>query len=784
MKRTYPVLSFILLVGLIYYSFFNLMPRKAAPSNTPETEFSAERALIPLQEISKAPHYIGSAENIRVREYLIQQLKDLGLTPETQEGYILNPKWDGMDKPVNIIARIKGSDSSNALLVFTHYDSALVPSFGASDAGSGVVTILESIRAYMASGKTPKNDVVILFTDGEEVGLDGAKLFVRDHPWAKNVSLALNFEARGSGGPSNMIVETNQGNQKLIEGFIEANPEYPVASSLMYSIYKMLPNDTDSTVLREEGDIDGLFFAFIDDHFDYHTANDNFDRLDRNTLQHQGSYLLPLMHYFGDADLSQLKTDVDYVYVNFPLIGMIAYPFSWTLPMVLIAALLLVLLIAYGLKRGRLSWHEIGRGFIPFILSLLLAGAFGYYGWKLLLKIYPQYLEIQHGFTYNGHVYIAFFVAITVALLFGLYRKHARRIHPANLVIAPLFFWILINFGLALYLKGGAFFIIPIYFGLLSLWVLIRQKFPNLLLMVLLAAPALFIFTPLVQFFPVGLGLKMLVASCLFTVLIFGLLLPILGFYRIQKFLAYLMLVVAAGFFISAHFSSDFAEGRQKPNSLIYYTDTDTQTSYWLTYDSLLDDWTRGFIGEEGQYAKGLVLPAAKSKYNSGYTYASEAPYKTIPRFQAFKNKDTLIANNREVSFTIVPQRDVDVLRVYADTSLYFDQIHLNGIVVKPDSTGRIYANRKDPGLFSFYVAPEDTLQIAYVAPKELDIAFDVVEFSFDLLSHPEFTIPERPKNMMTKPFVFTDAVAQKGHIHPNTLTPRKLDSLKSKPHE
>ena len=81
-----------------------------------------------------------------------------------------------------------------------------------------------------------------------------------------------------------MIVETNGGNKNLIKAFMKADVKFPVASSLMYSIYKMLPNDTDSTVLREGADIDGFFFAFIDDHYDYHTANDTYDNLDVNTL--------------------------------------------------------------------------------------------------------------------------------------------------------------------------------------------------------------------------------------------------------------------------------------------------------------------------------------------------------------------------------------------------------------------------------------------------------------------------------------------------------------------
>ncbi|MEZ4859467.1 MAG: M20/M25/M40 family metallo-hydrolase [Flavobacteriaceae bacterium] len=778
MKRLQAFFSLVLIVGLIYYSFYSLMPREGTPATLPETEFSTEQALLPLKEITKAPHFIGSEENIRVRLYLIEQLKALGLNPETQEGYILNEKWGGMDKPVNILAKIEGTEKGKALLIFSHYDSALVPSPGASDAGSGVVTILETVRAYKASGKQPKNDIIILFTDGEEVGLDGAKLFVREHPWAKDVGLALNFEARGSGGPSNMIVETNQGNQNLIKGFIEANPQFPVASSLMYSIYKMLPNDTDSTVLREEGDIDGLFFAFIDDHFDYHTANDNYERLDRKTLQHQGSYLLPLVHYFADANLSQIKSEEDYVYVNFPFIKMISYPFSWVLPMALGAFIIFLLLIYYGIKKGRLSKQYIAKGFVPFLLALVVSGLVGYFGWELILKLYPRYEEIQHGFTYNGHTYIAFFVVLALAITFGFYQKFSKKIHPSNLLIAPLFFWLLINIGVAIYLKGAAFFIIPVYFALISLWILIRQEFPNLLLMVLLAVPAIFIFSPLIQFFPVGLGLEMLLISCVFTVLLFGLLLSIIGFYNYKKLFSAVFFILAIGFFISAHFNSQWTETTQKPNSLLYYQDADSQKAFWVTYDTLLDDWTRGYLGENPEEASNYVESASGSKYNRGYTFASEAPFKNIPKFDAFVNTDTIIAEERFVSFTIYPKRPVDVIRLYVDKSIVFNSLSYNGKSVAKDSTGKVYSNRVSNGLISYYVSPNDTLKVNYSVPKEIEVSFNVLEYSFDLLKNPLFTISERPKNTMTKPFVFTDAIVMKRLINRETLQKREIDTL------
>ena len=71
------------------------MPQTISSLTAPEVEFSTERALIPLKEISKAPHYVGTAENKRVREFLIQSLQDLGLSPETQQGYVLMKDVDG-----------------------------------------------------------------------------------------------------------------------------------------------------------------------------------------------------------------------------------------------------------------------------------------------------------------------------------------------------------------------------------------------------------------------------------------------------------------------------------------------------------------------------------------------------------------------------------------------------------------------------------------------------------------------------------------------------------------
>jgi Zn-dependent M28 family amino/carboxypeptidase len=56
--------------------------------------------------------------------------------------------------------------------------------------------------------------ILLFFSDAEELGLNGAALFVTQHKWAKDIGLVLNFEARSS-GPSYMLMETNKGMQHL-----------------------------------------------------------------------------------------------------------------------------------------------------------------------------------------------------------------------------------------------------------------------------------------------------------------------------------------------------------------------------------------------------------------------------------------------------------------------------------------------------------------------------------------------------------------------------------------
>jgi len=117
-------------------------------------------------------------------------------------------------------------------MLCAHYDSVST-SPGVADNASGVAVVLEALRALMC-GPLLDRDVVALLDDGEEDGSLGAVTFVKEHPWAKEVGVVINLDARGNSGPSIMF-ETSDGNGWLIRQYSQAVP-HPLATSLSVAI--------------------------------------------------------------------------------------------------------------------------------------------------------------------------------------------------------------------------------------------------------------------------------------------------------------------------------------------------------------------------------------------------------------------------------------------------------------------------------------------------------------------------------------------------------------------
>jgi hypothetical protein len=298
------LIYWVLPLSLAVLSWLITAPPSPVSRAASATQFSAERAFEHVQKLAQAPGPVGTPEHAAARDYLLAELRALGFEAELQTAHSAT-SWFGKvraGRVENVVARFKGLRPGPAVLLAAHYDT--VPhSPGAGDDRSGVAALLETARA-LRGGPWLRNDVIFLFSDAEELGLLGALAFVAEHRWAKDVAVALNFDARGNRGQA-ALYDTSTDNGQLIRWFADAAP-YPTANSLLPELIRFLPNDSDLSVFKRAS-IASYGFAFADGLEAYHRPSDRPQALDQGSLQHQGSYALSLTRVLGQADLRAVR---------------------------------------------------------------------------------------------------------------------------------------------------------------------------------------------------------------------------------------------------------------------------------------------------------------------------------------------------------------------------------------------------------------------------------------------------------------------------------------------
>ena len=756
MKNFFTFLSILIISLTVYVSFNDLIPRSEKPLD--KYDFSIENALDHLRIISKKPHYTGSEYHSVVRDYILNELKNMGLETEIQNQVVTRFCCVGTNTS-NIIGTIKGSSNGKSLVLLTHYDSRHHASFGASDAGSGVVTILEGVRSFLSKNTIPINDIHLVFTDAEEIGLLGAQAFVKNHSLVDNIGLVLNFEARGSGGPSYMLMETNGKNGVLISEFINAEPGFPAANSLMYSIYKMLPNDTDLTVFREQANINGFNFAFIGDHFDYHTSLDSFERLDRNTLIHQADYIMSMLNHFSKINLSNLDSENDYVYLNFPILKMLHYPYSWIYPLLIFSIIFFLFIIYLGLAINKLSIQGILNGILALTISLFTCLSITIILWKTISYFNPDYADILHGFTYNGYYYITAFIFLNIFCLFSIYYRFFKNSSGLDLTIMPIGFWLIINVLISIYLKGAAYFIIPVNLVLFSILLIYFSNFKGnkkMLLWTFFSVPLIYIFAPQLKMFPVGLGLDNLFITSFFLVLIFVLLLPVFSNFAFKNQIKNLTLLIAIVFFALAFLNNDYDVNSKKPNSILYYSDLDSKQSYWLSRNENLDEFTSQFFKKNESIQEASFF-SSSSKYGTPHKQSALADFINFSSSDIQILKDTIVENKRNLQLKISPERKINKIDLTTDDPFVLNSMSVQGVEFEIEKS----EFKINPGQFlTYYLSYEDkdvTIELDF--EENLSPSLNLIETSFDLFESEKFNFKPREDYMMPMPFVNTDAI-------------------------
>jgi hypothetical protein len=327
----------LLAVAIWLLCFYGQYRPPALALDAPQKQFSAARAGQVLARLlgPERPHPAGTPENAQIHARLSAELAHLGVKAETLSTMSCYGERRFRAVTCAHVSDIIGDvadGSGPAIVLMAHMDSVAAGP-GAADDGSGVATILETIRAWKARGLPTKHPILALFTDGEENAMLGASAFLADPGWRARVGVVINMEARGNQGRS-FLFQTSPGDGALVDLYAHAVPHL-ATSSLYAEIYKILPNDTDLTPFLEAGDT-GYNFAFVGDVAQYHTPRDRRENIDPRALQQHGESALGLVTALAATDFTRLKSP-DAIYFDVLGFWLPRFPKSWALPLSLLA---------------------------------------------------------------------------------------------------------------------------------------------------------------------------------------------------------------------------------------------------------------------------------------------------------------------------------------------------------------------------------------------------------------------------------------------------------------
>lgn len=545
------------------------------PASAAEDAFSAERALGHLDDIATNARPTGSQAQARVREYLVAELRELDLRPRQLSGVAQAPAEPATVGAVtNVYARIPGSAPTGAVLVVAHYDS--VPTGpGAADNGANVAAVLELARALRA-GAAPRNDVVILLTDGEESGSLGAKAFADSGVLGDPSRVAVvNLEARGGSGPAIMFETAGTGLGSAIHA------AGAVATSLSDEVYRALPNGTDLTVFGEAG-MRGLNFAFVGGADRYHTSHDDITSVDPGSVQDIGDAALAATRDLAATDLRRSGPATTY----FGVFGaLVSYPEGLVLPLAGLALLGFVALLWLGRRRG-LSPQLVGRCAATFPLVLLapvLIGLAGSWG----LGFADPDSALTYGFTSALPWYAAAEVALVAVGVIAWYRWVRRRAGTADVMAAVLGWLVLFGLLLAVVAPSAAYLVTwPALGGLLVAGVALGLNRFSASVAALAALPAVVLLVPVCVLFVPVLGLNLLAAMLVLAALLGATVAALAELLPRRRATTTALLagsLVAVLLFVGTAVLDRPSAAHPRPVSLGYLLDADTGSAFWVS---------------------------------------------------------------------------------------------------------------------------------------------------------------------------------------------------------
>ena len=243
----------------------------------------------------------GSRGNFMAAEYIINRFKENGLeayNKDFKHPFTFKNRRNEEINGVNLIGYIKGR-SDQVIVISAHYDHVGMNNSeifnGADDNASGVAAIL-SIAKYFKEHK-PKNTLLFIAFDAEEMGLQGAYSFLKAPiPSRENIKLNVNLDMVSHNDKSELYAAGTYKTPVLRDILQHADKNTGI--TLRFGHDEPGSGKDDWTMQSDHGpfakeNIPFVYFG-VEDHDDYHKPSDDFANINQD--------------FFHSASISILKS--------------------------------------------------------------------------------------------------------------------------------------------------------------------------------------------------------------------------------------------------------------------------------------------------------------------------------------------------------------------------------------------------------------------------------------------------------------------------------------------
>ncbi len=256
---------------------------------------------------------VGTFSSRLAQQYLIQQMQSLGLTPFNGSYFHQFSFTNLTGEQItagNLVAELRGNSNSQQFIVLTAHMDHLGQQgshiyYGADDNASGCSALLAIIKKLSILPEQLKHNILVIFTDGEESGLKGAKAFLQQNPQlVPNIKLNINLDMLAGSADSRYLHYLSRNLNKILNKQHlatfkqqQAYQGFPVLYGFKrHLIYKNKHvrwlKASDHYAFHRQG-IPFIYYG-VGVHNNYHTRRDTFENSNKilliqsaNTIYHQ-----------------------------------------------------------------------------------------------------------------------------------------------------------------------------------------------------------------------------------------------------------------------------------------------------------------------------------------------------------------------------------------------------------------------------------------------------------------------------------------------------------------